>query len=189
MSNTKVNIGLTECQVKRLSKAVGSGEPLSFVKYSPSGNVPVYLTKGQLEGLHTGKPIKFSKKQLTYMKAEGGFLGALLKLIGPAMKVSAPIAKTVGPAVDTGALSRAANYGANKLLRKAAGDDKRRGRGLELNLYPKGRGLELKPYRGGNITVELNPEEINGLISPKNTGGFLASLAAGIHLDWYYTEA
>jgi hypothetical protein len=86
------------------------------------------------------------------------------------MKLIAPVAKTLGPAVATGALTGAASYGANKLLRKAAGDDKRRGKGLEL-----------KPYKGGNVTVELTPNEINGLISStkyKKTGGFLSLLAS-----------
>ena len=43
---------------------------------------------------------------------------ALFKLIGPAMKLMAPVAKTLAPAVATGALSGAASYGANKLLRR-----------------------------------------------------------------------
>ena len=181
---TKKNIGLTNCQIKKLASAVDNGTPVSFTKYSVTGNVPVYLTKGQLEGLTAGKPLKFSKKQLMHMKTQGGFLGALFKLIGPAMKLIAPVAKTLGPAVATGALSGAASYGANKLLRKAAGDDKSRGKGLELKPY--GKGLELKPYKGGNVTVELTPDEINGLISTtrsKKTGGFLpllASLAASL---------
>ena len=105
-----------------------------------------------------GKRLKFStKKQLMHMKTQGGFLGALFKLIGPAMKLIAPVTKTLGPAVAAGALSGAASYG-----------------------------LKLKPYRGGNATLELTPNEINGLISStksKKTGGFsslLASLAASL---------
>ena len=93
------------------------------------------------------------------MKTQGGFLGALFKLIGPAVKLIAPVAKTLAPAVATGALSGAASYGANKLLRKAIGDE-RRGRGFYLKPYG-GRGFHLKPYQGGNVTLELTPEEIN----------------------------
>ena len=96
---------------------------------------------------------------LSYMKTQGGYLGALFKLIGPAVKLIAPVAETLAPAVATGALSGAASYGANKLLRKATGDDnsvKRSGRGFYLKPYG-GRGFELKPYRGGNVTVELTP--------------------------------
>ena len=73
-------------------------------------------------------------------------MGALFKLIGPAVKLIAPVAKTLAPAVATGALSGAASYGANKLLRKAAGDEhsaKRSGRGFYLKPYG---GFELKPY-------------------------------------------
>ena len=80
---TKRNIGLTNCQVKRLPLADVNGTPVSFTKYSVTGNVPVYLTRGQLEGLTAGKPLKFSKKQLTHMKTQGGFLGAFFNLIGP----------------------------------------------------------------------------------------------------------
>ena len=96
--------------------------------------MPVYLARGQLEGLTAGKPLKFSKKQLMHMKTQGGFLGALFKLMGPAMVLIAPVAKTLGHAVAMGALSDAAIYDANKLLRKAAGDDKSRG----LSLSPTG---------------------------------------------------
>ena len=182
---------MAEHQLKKLASAVENGKPISFWFYHPDGNVPVYLTKGQLEGLHAGKPLKFGKRQLAYMKTHGGFLGALFKLIGPAVKLIAPVAKTLAPAVATGALSGAASYGANKLLRKATGDDnsvKRSGRGFYLKPYG-GRGFELKPYRGGNITVELTPEEINLFLSTANrkgnkkTGGFLpllASLAASL---------
>ena len=117
------------------------------------------------------------------MKTQGGFLGALFKLIGPAVKALAPVAKTLGPAVATGALSGAASYGANKLLRKATGDDAKRGKGYHLKPY-SGKGFHLKPYQGGNVTVELTPEDINSMLSgSKNTGGFLpvlASLAASL---------
>ena len=173
-------------QVKKLASAVDNGKPISFWFYHPDGSVPVYLTKGQLECLHAGKPLKFGKRQLAYMKTQGGFLGALFKLIGPAVKLIAPVAKTLAPAVANGALSGAASYGANKLLRKAAGDEhsaKRSGRGIYLKPYG-GKGFELKPYRGGNVTVELTPEEINSMLSGnKKTGGFLpvlASLAASL---------
>ena len=107
---TKRNIGLTNCQVKRLPLADVNGTPVSFTKYSVTGNVPVYLTRGQLEGLTAGKPQKFSKKQLTHMKTQGGFFGGFFNLIGPAMKL---IAKTLGPAVAMVALLGAASYGAN----------------------------------------------------------------------------
>lgn len=169
----KRSIGLSQCQLKKLATAIENGTPVSFTKYSPSGNVPVYLTKGQVDGLYMGKPLKFSKKQLSHMKTQGGFLGALFKLIGPAMKAIAPAVKVLAPAVATGALSAATTYGTNKLLRKAGGDDKR------------GRGFHLEPYKGGNLTVELTPNEINGLMgtTKKTTGGFLgvlASLAASL---------
>ena len=108
-------------------------------------------------------------------------MGALFKLIGPALKAIAPAVKVAGPALTTGALTGAASYGVNKLLRKATGDDKK-GRGYRLKPYPTGSGYQLKPYRGGNVTVELTPNDINGLMT-KKTGGFLsllASLAAGL---------
>ena len=112
---TKRNIGLTNCQVKRLASAVDNGTPVSFTKYSVTGNVPVYLTRGQLEGLTAGKPLKFSKKQLMHMKTQGGFSGAFFKLMGPAMVLIAPVAKTLGHAVAMGALSDAAIYNASPI--------------------------------------------------------------------------
>ena len=81
---TKRNIGLTNCQVKRLPLADDNGTPV-FTKYSVTSNVTVYLTRGQLEGLTAGKPLKLSKKQLTHMKTQGGFLGPFFNLIGPPM--------------------------------------------------------------------------------------------------------
>ena len=62
---TKRHIGLTDCQVKILASAVDNGTPISFSKYSVTGNVPVYLTRGQLERLTAGNLLKFSKKQIT----------------------------------------------------------------------------------------------------------------------------
>ena len=59
------------------------------------------------------------------------------------------------------------------MLRKATGDNNSVGR--------RGKGFELKPYRGGNETVQLTPNKINGLISStksKKTGGFLSLLAS-----------
>lgn len=93
------------------------------------------------------------------MWAQEGFLGTILKLIGPVVKAIALVAKAASPAVATGALSSAANYEANKLLRKAVD------------------GFQLKPYTDGNVTVELTPCEINGLIEKKK-GGFLPMLAS-----------
>lgn len=183
MSYTKKQIGLAQCQLKKLASAIDNGKPLTLTFYEPTGDVPVYLTKRQVEGLRTGKPISFSKRQLTYMKTQGGFLGALFKLIGPAMKAMAPVAKTLAPAVATGALSGAASYGANKLLRKATGDDAKRGKGFRLKPY-SGKGFRLKPYSGGDVSIVFTPKDINSfMMGDKKTGGFLpilASLAASL---------
>ena len=161
MSYTKRSLNLSHSQIQKLKSAIENETPISFSSYGKKGNVPVYLTKGQLKGLESNKPIKFSKKQLGYMKVQGGFIGSLIKLIGPAIKALAPVAKAVGPVVATGALSGAASYGANRLLRKAV----------------DGKGFQLKPHTGGNVTIELTPCEINGLIKKKN-GGFLPILAS-----------
>lgn len=179
MAYIKKHIQLSERQIARLRDAAENETAISFAKYGSKGIVPVYLTDGQIRAMEHNKPIKFSKKQMRYMKTQGGFLGALLKLLGPALKVIAPVARTLAPAVATGALSGAASYGANKLLRKATGDDKR-GRGFQLKPY--GKGFKLGPYTGGNVSIELTPQDINGLLHKKEGGflGMLASLAASL---------
>lgn len=104
-------------------------------------------------------PYDLVKIQLRYMRAQGGFLDTILKLIGPVVKAIAPVTKVVGPAMAMDALSGEGSYGANKLLRKAVG-------GKGFNLKPYGKGFRLKPYTG-LITIKLTPREINGLIKKK----------------------
>ena len=173
----KQNIGLTLAQAKRLAQAVASGKPLTFTKYERTGDTPIYLTecqKNKLDG-----PLRIGVKQLEHIRKQGGFLGSLLKLIGPALKVAGPAIKTIGkiagPAAATGAITAAANYGTRKALKG------KRGRGLQLK---RGKGLRLKHYKGGNVTIELTltPEEVNALHDKKDGGflGVLASLAASL---------
>ena len=69
----KRNIGLAEYQLEKLASAIENEKPVSFWIYHADGNVPVYLTSEQLEGLPAGKPLKFGKKQLAYMKTQGVF--------------------------------------------------------------------------------------------------------------------
>ena len=138
MAYHKRSIGLSQAQAKRLAKAVKTGSPITFTKYDRKGNVPVYLTEAQVSRVSEGKPLNLGTRQLAHMKAQCGFLGALLKLIGLAAKVLAPAVNVAGPALATGALTGAANYGATKAL-KAASKGKH------------GRGLMLNPYKGGFI--------------------------------------
>jgi len=172
----KQSIGLNSAQVEKLARATELEKPISFSKYSKTGKVPVYLTRGQVDRLGAA-PIKFSVKQLQYMKSQGGFLGSLLKLIGPVFKAAAPVFRGAVAPLATGALTGAASYGAQRALKKAVD-----GKGLELKPYRNGRGLELKPYSGGNVSIELTPEDVNAIFNKKQ-GGFLsllASLAAGL---------
>ena len=137
---------LPDGQVRKLARAAGKGEGLklrlSAVQLAAgtagAGGIPVSLTAMQdkrVSAASSGKGVnlEFSPTQIASMKREGGFLGALLPLLA---RIAPALLKPLG----IGALTGAAGFGAQGLLRKMTGH------GLRLGPPPStGRGLKKKP--------------------------------------------
>ena len=102
---SKVNIKLTDTQLKKLKDAVknNTGTTLRInLKMLNENNLPheLLLTTRQKSKLRNAlnnnmsTDIKLSKAQISEIIQSGGFLGSLLsKLAGPLMKVAIPLAK------------------------------------------------------------------------------------------------
>ena len=128
---------LSDGQVRNLARAAGKGEGfklhLSAAQLTAgAGGIPVYLTATQdkrvsAAGSGKGVNLEFSPTQIASMKREGGFLGALLPLLA---RIAPALLKPLG----IGALTGAAGFGAQGLLRKVTGQG--------LRLGPSGRGLK-----------------------------------------------
>ena len=134
----KRKLRLSDGQVQKLARAVGKGEGLtlrlSAVQLaSGAGGIPVSLTamqdKSRVSAVSAGKGVslEFSPSHIASMKCEGGFLGALLPLLA---RIAPALLKPLG----IGALTGAAGFGAQGLLRKVTGQG--------LRLGPSGRGLK-----------------------------------------------
>ncbi len=131
---------LSDGQVRKLARAAGKGEGLklrlSAAQLAPgAGGIPVSLTTMQdksVSAANSGKGVNlvFSPAQIASMKREGGFLGALLPLLA---RIAPALLKPLG----IGALTGAAGFGAQGLLRKMTGQGLRlgpsSGRGLKKN--------------------------------------------------------
>ena len=104
---SKVNVKLTDTQLKKLKNAVKNKTGTIFrisLKMLNGNNLPheLLLTTRQKTKLrsafinNTSTDIKLSKAQITKIIQSGGFLGSLLsKLAGPLMKVAVPLAKKI----------------------------------------------------------------------------------------------
>ena len=104
---TKVNIKLTILQLSKLKKAVKNNDSATLrisIKNFNKDELPheLLLTTRQSTKLRNtinnnmATDLKLSKAQIKMMIQSGGFLGKLLiKLAGPLMKVSMPLAKNV----------------------------------------------------------------------------------------------
>ena len=115
---SKVNVKLTDTQLKKLKNAVknktGTTVRISL-KMLNGNNLPheLLLTIRQKTkprnalNNNMSTDIKLSKAQITKIIQSGGFLGSLLsKLAGPLMKVAVPLAKNIlAPLVITAAAS------------------------------------------------------------------------------------
>ena len=104
---TKVNVKLSDTQLKKLKDAVrnntGTTLRINF-KMLHGKNLPHELLlmtrqKTKLRNAlnnNTSTDIKLSKAQITKIIQSGGFLGSLLsKLAGPLMEVAVPLAKNI----------------------------------------------------------------------------------------------
>ena len=132
------NLRLSDSQVRKLARAAGKGEGLKLRLSAAqlaarTGGIPVSLTAMQAKRVSAassgkGVDLEFSPTQIASMKREGGFLGALLPLLA---RIAPALLKPLG----IGALTGAAGFGAQGVLRKMTGQ------GLRLT-PPSGRGLK-----------------------------------------------
>ena len=158
--STQVN--LTENQMQKLRQAVNANCAATSIRINADdldGDHTIFLTNAQHRKLENardqgkGLTVKMSSKQLKHnVKTQGGFLGALLPMLGTAARVVGPalmgVAKKALPHLATGALSGLASTGVSKLF----------GNGLYLKkggtiaqVETDGQGVYLRPYKGKGL--------------------------------------
>ena len=156
------NVNLTENQIQKLQQAVNANCAATSIKIGADdldGDHTIFITNAQHKKLQNardrgkGITIKMSSRQLKHnVKTEGGFLGALLPMLGAVGRVAAPallgIAKKAVPALATGALSGLASTGVNKLF--GNGLYLKKG-GMIAQVETDGQGLYLRPYKGKGL--------------------------------------
>ena len=152
------NVNLTENQIQKLQQAVNANCAATSIKIGADdldGEHTIFITNAQHKKLQNardrgkGITIKMSSRQLKHnVKTEGGFLGALLPMLGAVGRVAAPallgIAKKAVPALATGALSGLASTGVSKLF--GNGLYLKKG-GMIAQVETDGQGLYLRPYK------------------------------------------
>ena len=128
MSNyQKVKLHFSQGQADKIKKAIQEKSDVS-IRLSHSdleGEHILALTKSQLNKIAkayekgTGVTLKLSKKQLAYnAKVEGGFIGALLPLLG---MLGSTLATRVVPALATGLLAGVGSSAGSSMVDKIAG--------------------------------------------------------------------
>ena len=156
------NVNLTENQIQKLQQAVNANCAATSIKIRADdldGDHTIFITNAQHKKLQNardrgkGITIKMSSRQLKHnVKTEGGFLGALLPMLGAVGRVAAPallgIAKKAVPALATGALSGLASTGVSKLF--GNGLYLKKG-GMIAQVETDGQGLYLRPYKGKGL--------------------------------------
>ena len=156
------NVNLTENQIQKLQQAVNANCAATSIKIGADdldGDHTIFITNAQHKKLQNardrgkGITIKMSSRQLKHnVKTEGGFLGALLPMLGAVGRVAAPallgIAKKAVPALATGALSGLASTGVSKIF--GNGLYLKKG-GMIAQVETDGQGLYLKPYKGKGL--------------------------------------
>ena len=157
-----VNVNLSENQIKKIQQAVNANCTAMSIKLSADdldGDHTIFLTNGQYNKLQNardrgkGFTVRMSSKQLKYnTKAAGGFIGALLPMLGTVARAAAPalmgLAKKAIPHLATGALSGLASTGVSKLF--GNGLYLKKG-GMIAQVETDGQGLYLKPYKGKGL--------------------------------------
>ena len=157
-----VNVNLSENQINKLRQAINANCAATSIKLGYDdldGDHAIFITNGQYNKLQNardrgkGLTIRMSSKQLKHnTKTQGGFLGALLPMLGTAARVVGPalmgVAKKALPHLATGALSGLASTGVSKLF----------GNGLYLKkggtiaqVETDGQGVYLRPYKGKGL--------------------------------------
>ena len=155
MSNYQnVKLHISQGQADKIKKAIQEKSDVS-IRLSHSdleGEHILALTKSQLNKIAkayekgTGVTLKLSKKQIEYnSKVEGGFLGALLPLLG---MLGSTLAMRVVPALATGLLAGVGSSAGSAMVDKIAGrgivNTKKNGKGMKME--PVGSGLFLRPW-------------------------------------------
>ena len=163
MTNYKsVNVNLSENQIQKLQQAINANCAATSIKLSNDdldGEHTLFLTNTQYNKLQNardqgkGLTVRMSSRQIKHnTKAEGGFLGALLPLLGTAARVVGPalmgVAKKALPHLATGALSGLASTGVSKLF--GDGLYLKKG-GTIAQVETDGKGVYLKPYKGKGL--------------------------------------
>ena len=157
-----VNVNLSDNQINKLRQAINANCTATSIKLGYDdldGDHTIFITNGQYNKLQNardrgkGLTIRMSGRQLKHnVKTEGGFLGALLPMLGTVARAAAPalmgVAKKVLPHLATGALSGLASTGVSKLF----------GNGLYLKkggtiaqVETDGQGVYLRPYKGKGL--------------------------------------
>ena len=156
-----VNVNLSENQIKKIQQAVNANCTATSIKLGANdldGNHTIFLTNGQYIKLQNardrgkGFTVRMSSRQLKYNTKAGGFIGALLPMLGTVARAAAPalmgLAKKAIPHLATGALSGLASTGVSKLF----------GNGLYLKkggtiaqIETDGQGVYLRPYKGKGL--------------------------------------
>ena len=123
----KVKVNISQDQSDKIKKAIQNGTAAS-IKLSHqdlNGEDVLALTKTQLNKMKkaytdgTGVVLKMSKKQLKHnAKVEGGFIGALLPLLG---MLGSTLATRVVPALATGLLAGVGSSAGSAMVDKIAG--------------------------------------------------------------------
>ena len=96
----RVNVNLSENQIQKLNHSINANCAATSIKLGKDdleGEHPIFLTKAQYNKLQNAKDqgkgitVRMSTRQLKHnIKAEGGFLGALIPAIGAIGRVVAP---------------------------------------------------------------------------------------------------
>ena len=156
-----VNVNLSENQINKIRQAINAGCTATSIKLGYNdldGDHTIFITNGQFNKLQNardrgkGLTIRMSGRQLKHNTQEGGFLGALLPILGTAARFVGPalmgVAKKALPHLATGALSGLASTGVSKLF----------GNGLYLKkggtvaqIETDGKGVYLRPYKGKGL--------------------------------------
>ena len=152
MSNyQKVKLHISQGQADKIKIAIQEKSDVS-IRLSHSdleGEHILAVTKSQLNKIAkayekgTGVTLKLSKKKLSHnAKVEGGFIGALLPLLG---MLGSTLATRVVPALATGLLAGVGSSAGSAMVDKIAG------RGIEgNNIYLRNRGQGMKMTAAGS---------------------------------------
>jgi len=154
MSYTNVHVNISENQQQKLKHAVDTKSPVSIrLGYEDlCGSDVLALTKSQVNRMTKayengkGNTVKMSKCQVVHnMTTDGGFLSFLAGLAAKALPF---LAKTVLPALATGALSGVGSA----LAQNATGNGLYLKKGSNIaRVETDGQGLYLQPCKGSGL--------------------------------------